>query len=90
MGERGFTLLEVLVALLILVFSFSVLLGLLEQSLKTSQRSEQTLNNFLCLDNSYKLRKFGNLSVQRVELEDYGITLKVYRCKEFRLLEVER
>ena len=90
MGNRGFTLLEVLVALLILVFSFSVLLGLLGQSLKTTKRSEEMLKTFLCLDNSYKLRKFGNLSVQRMELKDYGITLKVYKCKNLRLLEVER
>ena len=90
MGKRGFTLLEVLVALLILVLSFSVLLGLLEQALKTSQRAQQLFSRFLCLDNAYKRNKLDRLSTRRIELEKYGLTITVYSCGPLRFYELER
>ena len=90
MEKRGFTLLEVLVALLILVLSFSVLLGLITQSLKTSRSAQNFLQRFLCLDNSYKEGKLDRLSVRSIKLEKYGLSITVYSCGALRFYEVER
>ena len=88
MRSKGFTLLEVVVALTILGISLAVLFEILNQSLNSFSGSRDNFKTFVCLDNSYKLNKFGNLTILTKNLKEYGVTVRVYKCKNMEYIEV--
>jgi len=88
MERRGFTLIEIVVALLIFTITFTVLFELLDSSLRTLKRDDEMFRNFLCLDRNFKLEKFTELSTETKRLEKYGITVEVYRCKDLSFEKV--
>lgn len=91
--EKGFTLIEVLIAVVILGVSFTVLLNLLYQGQKSLAISQDTFYNFLTVDSAIKEGKTNGINIKTKEFnimslplvertyEKNGIYLKTYQPK---------
>jgi prepilin-type N-terminal cleavage/methylation domain-containing protein len=91
--EKGFTILEVLIAVVVLGVSFTVLLGLLHQSKRNLAITQDTFYNFLILNNAVEegkttdinitTKKINIMSLQIIErtYEKNGIYIKTYQPK---------
>ncbi len=89
MRVKGFTLIEVIVAITILSVSVVVLFELLSRARERLKESRSFYKNFLILDRKIKLGDYEDLKVKRKPLEDYpfiyeesynynGVILKLY------------
>ena len=86
--SEGFTLLEVAIALTIFGIFLAALFKLLNQSLKSFSNSHKNFETFLCLDNNFKLNKFGNLTILIKNLKEYNIAVRVYKCRNMEYIEL--
>lgn len=92
-NTKAFTLVEVLIAVVILGISFTVLLNLLYQGQKDLAIAQDTFYNFLMIDGAVKEGKTNNINITTKELnvmslpliektyEKNGIYLKTYQPK---------
>jgi prepilin-type N-terminal cleavage/methylation domain-containing protein len=87
--KKGFSLLEVVVAILIFTLSFTVIYSLLERSLKNSAFAFSLWKEFLLLDKSYKVGNFTNLSVETRKDTKYGVEYRIYKTQNGTLFFVE-
>jgi prepilin-type N-terminal cleavage/methylation domain-containing protein len=93
MNNRGFTLIEVLVAITIIGISFTVLFNLLYEAQKNLDLSEKNFNNFLIVDSAIKENNYEKIHVSEKEInilsvpliekiyEKDGVYLKLYQAK---------
>ncbi len=91
--EKGFTILEVLIAVVVLGVSFTVLLGLLHQSKRNLAITQDTFYNFLILNNAVEEGKTTDINITTKEInimslpivertyEKNGIYIKTYQPK---------
>ena len=73
--NKGFTLLEVLIALAILTSSFLVLFQLVYQARVNYFNSKQTFENLLYVDSKIKEGNYSNLNVSNSQIEILGIKI---------------
>ncbi len=89
-SERGFTLLEVVVALIIISIAFTVLLELLSDSAERLGRAEATFGEVLLLDTKLKRGDHEGLEVKRRRLPDFpGIKEAIYHYGEVFFVRYE-
>lgn len=91
--QKGFTLIEVLIATVILGITFTVLLGLLYQAQRDLNLAKTLSINFLMLDSSIKEGRFEGINVKVREInilsipviettyEKDGVYIKTYQAK---------
>jgi prepilin-type N-terminal cleavage/methylation domain-containing protein len=73
--NKGFTLLEVLIALAILTSSFLVLFQLVYQARANYFNSKQTFENLLYIDSKIKEGNYSDLNVSNSQIEILGIKI---------------
>lgn len=82
-GNRGFTLIEVVIALVIIAFAFGVLLDLLYKAKKDIEVSHKIFADTVELDSKIKLGKYEGLNLMVREVPGYPeITEKQYNFGE--------
>jgi len=87
---KGFTLVEVLLALIILSVCFTVLLDLISDATKGLEEGESTFSNLLTLDRKLKLFDYEGLDVNIKELPDFPRIKEVtYSYKNLSLTRYE-
>jgi prepilin-type N-terminal cleavage/methylation domain-containing protein len=91
--QKGFTLIEVLIATVVLGITFTVLLGLLYQAQRDLNLAKTLSINFLMLDSSIKEGRFEGINVKVREInilsipviettyEKDGVYIKTYQAK---------
>jgi len=88
--ERGFTLMEVLVALIILSGAFTVLLEVLSRAAENYGWAEKTFRDVLILDGKLKLGDYEGLEVRRRSLPDFPKVKEItYSYGEIYFVEYE-
>ncbi len=88
---RGFTLLEVLIALTIIAVAFTVLLEMLSNSAKRYESTSALIQKFLLLDKKLKEGDHRNLVVERKKLPDFPrIREVIYIYKDVFFIKYER
>ncbi len=70
-SEKGFTLIEVLIALIIIATAFTALLDLLGQSRRNFSASRQTFEDMILLDRKIKLGDHEGIVVKRTPVPDF-------------------
>lgn len=70
-SERGFTLIEVLIALTVVSVAFTVLLETLSQAMRGYRRAEETFSNMLVLDSKLKEGDHEGVKVHSKKLPDF-------------------
>ncbi len=70
-SEKGFTLLELLIAITIIGISFTVLLEVLSSSAREYSSSDESFRTFLELDKKLKERNYEGLEVKEEKLPDF-------------------
>lgn len=80
-GNRGFTLIEVVIAIVIIAIAFGVLFDMLYKAKKDMEYSIGIFNKTTELDRKLKLRDFENIKVSENPLSDYPQVIE----KEYRL-----
>lgn len=70
-SERGFTLIEVVVALIIISIAFTTLLDVLSSTTRKLENSEGTFEDFITLDRKLKLGDHEGLEVKSRKLPDF-------------------
>ncbi len=92
-NQRGFTLIEVLIATVIIGITFTVLLGILYQAQKDLNLVKTVFYNFLILDSSIKEGKYEGINITSREInvlsipiiektyERNGVYIKTYDAK---------
>ncbi len=70
-SERGFTLIEVVVALIIISVAFTALLDILSNATRKLSHSENTFDNLLVLDRKLKLGDHEGLKIESRSLPDF-------------------
>lgn len=80
-GNRGFTLIEVIIAIVIIAIAFGVLFDMLYKAKKDMEHSYRIFNKTTELDRKLKLRDFENIKVSEKPLSDYPQVIE----KEYRL-----
>jgi len=86
---RGFTLLEVLIALTILGLSLTVIFSLFSQTSTYLQRLKRDWENFRVLDKKVKLGSTEGIKVERKELKEYNVRVKIYKKDGIELITLE-
>ncbi|WP_164930596.1 type II secretion system protein [Aquifex aeolicus] len=86
---RAFTLLEVLIALTILGISLTVIFSLFSQSSAYLQNLKEEWEAFRVLDSKVKLGSTEGVKVEKKELKEYNVRVRIYRKGEIELLTVE-
>lgn len=82
-GNRGFTLIEVLIAIVIIAVAFGVLFDLLYKAKKDIEVCEKNFSDTAQLDSKIKLGKYEGLNLKVRQLPDYPeITEKQYTFGE--------
>ena len=92
-SKEGFTLIEVLIATVILGITFTVLLGLLYQAQRDLNIAKTVSYNFLILDSSIKEGRYEGINIKTREInilsipviettyEKNGVYIKTYQAK---------
>lgn len=89
-SDGGFTLLEVVVALVIVSVAFTVLLEFLSDSARRLEEAERTFEDVLLLDSKLKRGDHEGLEVKRKRLPDFpSIKEAVYRYGEVFFVRYE-
>lgn len=89
-GNRGFTLIEVLIALTILVISFGVLFEIISKATGDLDRAQKTFENVLFIDRKVKLNDLKDIETQQRSLSTYPQILeRQYRYGDVFLTEYE-
>ncbi len=89
-SERGFTLLEVVVALMIISVAFTVLLEFLSDSARRLEEAERTFEGILLLDSKLKRNDHEGVEVKRRTLPDFpNIREAVYSWKSIFFVRYE-
>lgn len=89
-GNRGFTLIEVLIALTILVTAFGVLFDIIYKSNKDLDSAIKTFEDVIFIDNKVKLNDLKDIEVSHRSLSIYPQLLeRQYRYREVSLIEYE-
>lgn len=70
-GNRGFTIIEVIIAIVILVIAFGVLFDMLLKAKKDIESSKRVFENTIELDRKIKLKDFENIEISEKNLPDY-------------------
>lgn len=87
-GNRGLTLIEVVVAITVLVITFSVLLDLIYRSSRELEYSRRVIEQLLHLDSKVKLGDLEDVEVSKRSLEIYPkLHEREYRYKEVFLFD---
>ncbi len=80
--EGGFTLIEVLIALIVIATAFTALLDLLGQSRRNFSASRQAFDEMVYLDRKIKLGEHEGIVVKRTPVPDFpAIKEAVYSYK---------
>lgn len=69
--SKGFTLLEVVIALTVIAVGFTTLIEFISVARERLARAEETFTNFLYLDGKVKRRNYEGLDVKEVKLPDF-------------------
>jgi len=89
--DRGFTLIEVLIALIIIATAFTALLDLLGQSRRNFASSRQTFDEMVYLDSKIKLGDHEGIVVKRTPVPDFpAIREAVYSYGEVFFVRYEQ
>ncbi|NPA32660.1 MAG: type II secretion system protein [Aquificae bacterium] len=86
---RGFTLIEVLVALTVLGLTFGALLSLLSDALLSAQRAERDWEDLLFLSRAIDTGRLEGVEVEEFKLKGVGLRVRVYRRGGVELMEVQ-
>jgi prepilin-type N-terminal cleavage/methylation domain-containing protein len=88
--KQGFTLIEVVVALVILTVSFTTLFVLFRETLNQTKISSDLWMDFVFLDTAYKLENRIAVSPKRGTFSKFGIPYKIYQYKDLTFLELSK
>jgi prepilin-type N-terminal cleavage/methylation domain-containing protein len=86
--KQGFTLIEVVVALIILTASFTSLFLLFRETLNQTKISSDLWKDFVFLDTAYKLKNKTAVSPKKGTFSKFGIPYKVYQYKDLTFVEL--
>ncbi len=87
---RGFTLLEVVIAISIIAVTFTVLFEVLSVALSRYEDAKTKFNNIIFLDTKIKERNFEGIEIKRKRLPDFPrITEKMYIYQDVYFIELE-
>jgi prepilin-type N-terminal cleavage/methylation domain-containing protein len=87
--DKGFTLIEVVVALIIFTVSFTALFILLRETLNQTKISSTLWKDFVFLDTAYKLENKTAIVSRKGSFFKYGISYKIYQYKTLNFVELE-
>jgi prepilin-type N-terminal cleavage/methylation domain-containing protein len=86
--NKGFTLIEVVVALVILTVSFTTLFVLFRETLNQTKLSSDLWKDFVFLNTAYKLKNKTAVSPKKGTFSKFGIPYKVYQYKDLTFIEI--
>ncbi len=87
--NKGFTLLELVAAILIFTVSFTVFFSLLNTAITVQGAAKKDWDKFLVLDSSYKLGNYTTLQVEKIQYDKYKIPVIIYRYRDLYFVELE-
>lgn len=89
-GNKGFTLIEVIIAIVIIAIAFGVLFDMLYKAKKDMEYSQKIFNNTVELDRKLKLNEFSNIKISEKSLPDYPQLLeREYRYGDVYFIQYE-
>ena len=86
---RGFTLIEVLIAVVILGVSLTVIFSVITQAVKLVRDTENNFNNLISLDEAIKLEKPTSAQIEEKLLKEYNLKVIIYRKGEVELIKIQ-
>ncbi len=86
---KGFTLLETLVAFILLGITLSIIFSILSEEFKNLEKIDKNLKAFLALRNALFSGNTEGVKVMEKSLEEYGIRVRILKKEEIELIEVD-
>ncbi len=86
---RGFTLIEVLIAVVILGVSLTVIFSVITQAVKIVRETENNFNNLISLDEAIKLEKPTSAQIEEKLLKEYNLKAIIYRKGGVELIKIQ-
>ena len=86
---RGFTLIEVLIAVVILGVSLTVIFSVITQAVKLVGETENNFNDLISLDEAIKLEKPTNAQIEEKLLKEYNLKAIIYRKGRVELIKIQ-
>lgn len=89
-GNKGFTLIEVIIAIVMIAIAFGILFDMLYKAKKDIEYSQKIFNNIIELDRKLKLNEFSKIKISEKSLPEYPQLLeKEYRFKDVYFVQYE-